>query len=144
MVENLASKGGGLEIVNSELLVRDSKFLSNTASQGGVVFAIQKTLFVITTSLLEDNTADDGGIVYSMSNQVSATSTSQFIPLRDDNGELLPSLRFNMTDIKGNFSKQNLIHILLSSMIIEKSTLSDNYAIFVTHGITLISSQLWV
>lgn len=49
-----------------------------------------------------------------------------------------------MTEIKGNFSRQNLIHILLSSMIIEKSTMSDNYAIFVTHGITLISSELWV
>ena len=49
-----------------------------------------------------------------------------------------------MCDIKGNFSRQNLIHILLSSMMIQKSTLSDNYAMFVTHGITLISSQLWV
>ena len=40
MVRNLAAKGGGVEIVNSEMIARDSKFIRNSALQGGVVFAI--------------------------------------------------------------------------------------------------------
>ena len=65
---NLSAKGGCFEIVNSELLARDNFFTRNVALQGGVVFAIQRTLFEIRTSLFQDNMADDGGVVYAMSN----------------------------------------------------------------------------
>ena len=68
MDKNLSAKGGCLEIVNSELVARDSNFTQNVALQGGVIFAIQRTLFEIRTSLFWENMADDGGVVYAMSN----------------------------------------------------------------------------
>ena len=51
MDANLSAKGGCIEIVNSELLARDSFFTRNVALQGGVIFAIQRALFEIRTSL---------------------------------------------------------------------------------------------
>ena len=77
--------------------------------------------------------ADDGGVVYAMSNQVTSSSTASFISLwtqTEDEGEsrLLPSLRLYSSEIKDNWSRQNLIHILLSSMDIKECRMADNYA----------------
>ena len=64
--------------------------------------------------------------------------------MRDDNGNLLQSLRFNSTYIYRNWARQNVIHILLSSMEIINCEILNNYAKFVTSGITIISSNLIV
>ena len=55
-----------------------------------------------------------------------------------------PAIRFEDCRIKDNFSQANLIHILLSSMEIRRCEITDNYALTVTHGVTLISSRLYV
>ena len=41
----MASKGGCIQIVNSELDTYNSTFIENTGLQGGVIFAIQRSIF---------------------------------------------------------------------------------------------------
>ena len=55
-----------------------------------------------------------------------------------------PSLGFVNTLIEWNWAAQNLIHLQLSTMIVSNCTMLDNYAQFVTHGVTLIYSHLEV
>ena len=45
--------------------------------QGGVIFAISKTVFRFRHSILEYNMATDGGIVYGMSNQILDANSIQ-------------------------------------------------------------------
>ena len=52
------------------------------------------------------------------------------------------ALKFFDSVFKNNRADQNLIHLLLSEMYIESSTFTDNWALFVNHGITLITSSL--
>ena len=54
------------------------------------------------------------------------------------------SLQFEECHFEENYGKSNLIHMLLSSLHIDNSTFTNNYAKHVTHGITLISSNLVV
>ena len=71
-------------------------------------------------------------------------SQQAIIPPTDANGKSLPNLRFYNSTIQGSFSIQNTLQILQSTIIISDCRLVDNYAKFVTHGITLISSTLYV
>ena len=64
--------------------------------------------------------------------------------MRDKDGNLLHSLRFKSCDIYKNWSRQNLMQILLSSMKITNCDVRNNYAKFVTSGITMINSNLVV
>ena len=84
------------------------------------------------------NWAEDGGVVYAMSN--TQTYDNSLVAIEDESGTTLAPLRFKQSIFKENWSKQNTIHILLSIMEIKESQILDNYAHFVTHGITLISS----
>ena len=70
--------------------------------------------------------------------------TSVYIPILNEDKEELQSLRFIDTKIEKNFSIQNLVQIISSSMSISSCELTDNYCNYVTHGITLISAQLYV
>ena len=129
MDSNWSSRGGCIEINNSDLQVSNSTFTNNKGLQGGVIFAIQRSFFNVLNSTLSNNMAEDGGIVYGMGNQLSTADYKN-----TDN------LSLKSTLVEKNWSKQNLIHILLSTMLINDCKIVDNYAQFVTHGITLISS----
>ena len=50
------------------------------------------------------------------------------------------ALKFYNSTFQDNYGEQNLIHLSLSEMYIENSIFLDNYARFVNHGITLLSS----
>ena len=52
------------------------------------------------------------------------------------------SLKFDDCTFSENYGKSNAIHMLLSSLSINNCTFTNNYAQYVTHGITLISSNL--
>lgn len=90
------------------------------------------------------NMAKDGAIVYSMSNKNTVDSGDYTLIPRKDGADLLPSVRFKESEITGNWAIQNLMQILLSDMSFENCQIYDNYAHQVTHGITLISSELIV
>ena len=92
------------------------------------------------------NMADDGGIVYSMSNEQPANfdTQSKFLAIKDEDGNPLRALRFAASVIKDNWSNRNLMHILYSTMQINNCKILDNYSFFVTHGITLTSSKLYM
>ena len=67
MENNYGYKGGCINIVNSELDIERSLFRRNIGIQGGVIFAIQRSLFRISDSLLFNNISNDGGVIYAMS-----------------------------------------------------------------------------
>ena len=69
---------------------------------------------------------------------------ASYIELTDENGELVPSLLFLNTEISDNWAEQNMMQILLSDAKISECHVWDNYAYQVTHGITLISSTLYI
>lgn len=52
------------------------------------------------------------------------------------------ALSFKNCTISENYGRSNTIHMLLSQLNIADSVFVNNYALFVTHGITLISSNL--
>ena len=52
------------------------------------------------------------------------------------------SLQFENCTFSENYGKSNAIHMLLSSLYINNCDFTNNYAQYVTHGITLISSNL--
>jgi len=90
--------------------------------------------------------ADDGGVIYGMANKFSDSQivSLNYIELTDSTGEREANLGLISTFVKDNWAQQNLIHILLSTMVIDGCKMDDNYAQYVTHGITLISSKLEV
>ena len=72
------------------------------------------------------NLAEDASIITAFSN------------IADD------SLYFENCYFLENYGRQNSIHILLSSMTVNDSMFENNYAKFVTHGITLTSSNIHI
>ena len=52
------------------------------------------------------------------------------------------SIRFEDSLFSENYGKTNTFHMLLSSLEIDNCDFTNNYAQYVTHGITLITSNL--
>ena len=69
---NKSAKGGCLQAVNSEIRILSTNFENNVGLQGGVIFAIKRSILEVTKCLFSNNIAEDGGIVYSMSNELTA------------------------------------------------------------------------
>ena len=129
MSHNYSSKGGSIYAVNSELDAYHSVFEKNTAKLGGVVFAISKSAMKIRDSILRNNRAVDGGVLYGLSNTVdfATQKTLKYIRINKPDGTQHPAISFQDSVIRDNWSRANLIHILLSSMQISNTTLVDNY-----------------
>ena len=146
MRNNFAAKGGCFEITSSELDAVNSTFEGNFAMQGGVVFAISGSFMQIDSSEIFKNMAQDSSVVYAMSNQLKQgfQINTVLIPLYSETGTPLEALRFTRSNIHDNFATANTIQLLLSSMQISDCEMYDNYAHYVTHGVTLIQSQLLV
>ena len=104
--------------------VSDSEFYDNQAQIGGVFYAIANSEFLIRTSTISRNFGNDASAVYGMANN------SPY------------ALKFYDSIFENNEADQNLMHLQLSEMLIENSTFTDNFAKFVNHGITLISSTV--
>ena len=95
-------------------------------------------------SELSYNKATDGGIIYAMANKVSALDDTKFIDLKDENGNTEASLVLKKSLLSNNFAQQNPILIIRSSMRIKDCEIADNYALTVTHGLTMIASEVFV
>ena len=54
------------------------------------------------------------------------------------------SIQFEDCVFNENYANTNTIHMLLSSLVINECDFINNYALAVTHGITLISSNIVV
>ena len=124
MGSNFGNEGGGMHLVSTSVSIEESLFARNFAFQGGVIFALQKSTVRVERSWLVQNLATDGSVMVAVAN------------IADD------SLHFEDCYFIENYGKSNSIHILLSSMTINNSTFTNNYAQSVTHGVTLISSNL--
>ena len=99
-----------MRFVATDILVKESLFARNIASQGGVFFAIQKSTLNIEQSFMVQNAALDASVMYGLSNQEAN------------------SLYFNDCVFSENYGHANTIHMLLSTLVIHNSTFINNYA----------------
>ena len=139
-------EGGCIKIrYNCEFDAVDSTFIKNTGMQGGVIFAIQRSIFQIRNSLITENISSDGSFLYAMSNKInrSIIKETKFIQIYKPNPLDLTgpplieeSLQILDSEITYNWSEKNLIDILQSEMKISNCNILDNYSKYVTHGIT--------
>ena len=62
----------------------------------------------------------------------------------ESDGSIEPSLNIIDSQIEGNWAKQDTIHILRSSMKLYNSDMIDNYAHEVSHGFTMVESEVFL
>ena len=122
MISNLGNEGGCLHSVSTSVTIDESYFARNAAEQGGVFFAIQKSTFVVHRSYMVQNVASDASVMYGLSNFA------------------IDSLHFTDCVFSENYGQSNTMHMLNSILEVHDSTFTNNYSLYVTHGITLIAS----
>ena len=93
--------------------------------QGGVIFAIRDSQVVVIDSLFRNNLASDGSTIFGLANQGAADR-----------------MRISRTRFERNWAQQDMINLKLTDMLITDSTIVDNFATYVTHGVVLIKSQM--
>jgi len=132
--------------VTSEFDAFNSIFRDNNAELGGAIFAIQEAIMAVRESQLLNNQAGAGSLVYSMANKISSGvgRDSVFIKLKTEDGGIQPSLRISKSLIKDNWATQDTIHILRSSMKIYDCDMIDNYAHEVSHGFTMVATEVLI
>ena len=81
-----------------------------------------------------------------MANKIKpgAASETVFIKLISLYGRLAPSIILADSVVKNNWATQDTIHILRSSMFVRNCTMEDNYAHEVTHGFTMVESEVYL
>ena len=143
---NTGVRGGCVQIVTSELDAYQSTFEQNDAELGGAIFAIQEAVLQIRASELRDNRAGEGSLVYSMANKIipGVGRKTEFIKLQTAEDGNQPSLVFIDSRMMKNWAKQDTIHILRSSFLARNCTFQDNYAHEVTHGFTMVASEVYL
>ena len=125
-LENRGNQGACFSLNSfTELIDSDSTYLKNYAYQGGVIFAIGDSKFSFTrANFLQNIAVDSGSVLYAMYNSQER------------------ALSFNECEFTQNSAKQDLIQLMSSKAYIIDSTFTDNSAIIVNHGITMITSKL--
>jgi len=69
---------------------------------------------------------------------------TEFIKLQKTKDGLEPSLTFSDSEIRDNWATQDTIHILRSSLIVLNCDMLDNYSHEVTHGFTMVASEVYL
>lgn len=73
--------------------------------------------------------AKDGGVLYGMANnQITAPEELGVVQVIGEEGQIEPPLGFVNTLVEENWAESNLIHILLSEMLIRDCEMVNNYA----------------
>ena len=108
---------------SSKLDDSNSFYAYNAADQGGVVFAINDSLFHFRKGIFKENAGIDGGVVYSMYNSNKR------------------ALSFSDCKFIRNTASKNLMSLMSSKAFIENSEFLDNFAYQSNHGINMITSN---